>query len=59
MKFSEIQIPGIRDHPRAGNFAGNPNLITRTSQNHEKLRNLENMKNTRKPQDSSIFGPSK
>ena len=40
-KFPEIQIPGIRNHPRAGNFAGNPNLITKSSQNHEKLRNLE------------------
>ena len=41
MKFSEIQIQGIRDHPRAGNFAGNANLITKTSQNHEKLKNIE------------------
>ena len=36
-----MNVPGIRDHPRAGNFAGNLNLIMKTFQNQEKLRNLE------------------
>ena len=32
----------IWDHLRAGNFAGNPKLNTKPSQNHPKLRKLEN-----------------
>ena len=37
----KIEVPGIRNHPRAGNFAGNLNQVTKTFQNHEQLRNLE------------------
>ena len=42
MKTPEIQIPGIRDHPRAGNQARESKLIARTSQNHEKSEKSEN-----------------
>ena len=41
MKILEIQIPEIRDHPRAGNQAGQSNLIPRASQNHEQSEKLE------------------
>ena len=32
----------IRNHSRAGNFAGEPNLTMKPSQNHPKLRKSEN-----------------
>ena len=46
MKISEIQIPGIRNHPRAGNFTRNLNLIIKIMKNHEKMRNLEKHENS-------------
>ena len=41
MKIPEIQIPGIRDHPRAGNQATESKSRVRPPQNHPKLRKFE------------------